>query len=63
EVIYNPWPTDLLNKWRQTGATYVDGLDLLIHQAISQVQIFTGKEIDRTSMAYLLRAEGLNALQ
>lgn len=63
EVIYNPWPTDLLNKWRQTEATYVDGLDLLIHQAISQVQIFTGHDLDRAAIAHLLRAEGLKALQ
>ena len=63
EVIYNPWPTDLLNKWRQTGATYVDGLDLLIHQAISQVHIFTGCDLDRAAIAHLLRAEGLKALQ
>ena len=63
EVIYNPWPTDLLSKWQQSGATYLDGLDLLIHQAISQVQIFTGKDLDRTSMAHLLRVEALKALQ
>lgn len=63
EVIYNPWPTDLLKKWSQTEARYVDGLDLLIHQAISQVQLFTGRDLDREAIAHLLRAEGLKVLQ
>ena len=62
EVIYNPWPTVLLNKWKQVGGSYVDGLDLLIHQAISQIEIFSGQEVDRLSMAQLLRSEGLKAL-
>jgi shikimate dehydrogenase len=62
EVIYNPWPTDLLERWKSTNAAYVDGLDLLIHQAISQVEIFTGQDIDRPAMAHLLRIEGLKVL-
>jgi shikimate dehydrogenase len=63
EVIYNPWPTDLLKKWSSSGGSYVDGLDLLIHQAISQIEIFTGQKVDRTSMAALLRNEGERALR
>jgi len=62
EVIYNPWPTVLLKKWKQVGGSYVDGLDLLIHQAISQIEIFSGQKLDRLSMAQLLRSEGLKAL-
>ena len=62
EVIYNPWPTALLDKWRRAGGSYVDGLDLLIHQAISQIEIFADQKVDRLSMAHLLRIEGLKAL-
>jgi len=62
EVIYNPWPTALLDKWRRAGGSYVDGLDLLIHQAISQIEIFSDQKVDRLSMAHLLRIEGLKAL-
>jgi shikimate dehydrogenase len=62
EVIYNPWPTALLDKWRRAGGSYVDGLDLLIHQAISQIEIFADQKVDRLSMAQLLRIEGLKAL-
>jgi shikimate dehydrogenase len=62
EVIYNPWPTALLDKWRRAGGSYVDGLDLLIHQAISQIEIFADQKVDRLSMANMLRIEGLKAL-
>ena len=63
EVIYNPWPTSLLSKWREVGGTYVDGLDLLVHQAISQVEIFADQKVNRLTMAQLLRFEGLDSLQ
>lgn len=62
EVIYNPWPTALLDKWRRAGGSYVDGLDLLIHQAISQIEVFADQKVDRLSMANMLRIEGLKAL-
>jgi shikimate dehydrogenase len=63
EVIYNPWPTDLLKKLRSSGGSYVDGLDRLIHKSISQIEIFSGQKVDRISMAALLRTEGERALQ
>ena len=62
EVLYNPWPTQLLSHWRKSGGYGIDGLDLLIHQAISQVELFAGISIDRSGMAKLLRVEGERAL-
>lgn len=62
EVLYNPWPTTLLSKFRQKGNLAIDGLDLLIHQAISQVQLFSGHIVDRGSMAQQLRLVGEKAL-
>ena len=62
EVLYNPWPTQLLTQWRKVGGFGIDGLDLLIHQAISQASIFTGQSIERESIAKLLRAAGEKAL-
>ena len=62
EVLYNPWPTELLAQWRKVGYFAIDGLDLLIHQAISQAVIFTGRSIDRESITKLLRAAGEKAL-
>lgn len=62
EVLYNPFPTQLLNTWRKAGGLGIDGLDLLIHQAISQVEIFSGQTIEREVMAKMLRVVGEKAL-
>jgi len=62
DVLYKPWPTQALLTWRENGGYVIDGLDLLIHQAISQVEIFTASPIDRSSMAQLMRKAALEAL-
>lgn len=62
EVLYNPWPTKILTKWRDSGGYGIDGLDLLIHQAISQVEIFASRTLDRDEVARMLRVVGERAL-
>jgi shikimate dehydrogenase len=62
EVLYNPWPTKILTKWRDSGGYGIDGLDLLIHQAISQVEIFALRPLDRDEVARMLRVVGERAL-
>lgn len=62
DVLYNPWPTMALKKWSSFGGQVVDGLDLLIHQAIDQVAIFSGQYVERTNMAQLMRRHGEMAL-
>ena len=62
EVLYNPFPTQLSNTWRKAGGFGIDGLDLLIHQAISQMEIFSGQTIERDAMAKMLRVVGKKAL-
>ena len=62
EVLYNPWPTQLLIHWRLAGGFGIDGLDLLIHQAISQVEIFTSLTVERDQLAKILRQVGERAL-
>jgi shikimate dehydrogenase len=62
EVLYNPWPTTMLSKWRESGGCGIDGLDLLIHQAISQVEIFASCSVDRMQVAKTLRVVGEKAL-
>ena len=62
EVLYNPWPTQLLAHWRKVGGFGIDGLDLLIHQAISQASIFSARLLDRDSLAKTLRTAGEKAL-
>ena len=62
EVLYNPWPTQLLSRWRESGGFGIDGLDLLIHQAISQMEIFTSCDLERDVIAKMLRVVGEEAL-
>lgn len=62
EVIYNPWPTKLLATWQKSGAKTIDGLALLIHQAISQIQIFTGLDVDRAALSHELHIQALAAI-
>lgn len=62
EVLYKPWPTAAVSAWSDNGGQIIDGLDLLIHQAIDQVSIFSGEIVERSSMAALMRRHGLKAL-
>ena len=62
EVLYKPWPTLAAKTWASRGGRVIDGLDLLIHQAMVQVEIFSGKSFDRVEMYTLLRKIGLEAL-
>ncbi|MBV1939722.1 shikimate dehydrogenase [Streptomyces sp. BV286] len=42
DVLYEPWPTDLAARWSAYGGAVVSGLDLLVHQAVLQVEQMTG---------------------
>ena len=42
DVLYDPWPTELAARWSMTGGAVVGGLDLLVHQAVLQVEQMTG---------------------
>jgi shikimate dehydrogenase len=63
EALYKPWPTPASALWASRGGFVIDGLDLLIHQAIAQIQIFTGKVFDSSAMYAQLRSVGLAALK
>jgi shikimate dehydrogenase len=43
DVVYDPWPTSLAEAWAKAGGTVVGGLDLLVHQAVLQVELMTGE--------------------
>lgn len=63
EVIYDPWPTTLAAAWSDRGGQVVDGLDLLVHQAVLQVGLMTGASVDIPGFAALLREAGEQALR
>jgi len=59
DVVYDPWPTPMARFADATGRVLVAGLDLLVHQAVLQVELMTGASgvpVD------LLRAAGREAL-
>jgi shikimate dehydrogenase len=62
ESLYNPWPTKLMGFWRNVGLESIDGLDLLVHQAISQVAIFAGTSVKRSQLAPLMRDAALKRI-
>jgi shikimate dehydrogenase len=43
DVLYEPWPTALAAGWTARGGRVVGGLDLLVHQAVLQVEQHTGR--------------------
>jgi shikimate dehydrogenase len=55
DVIYHPWPTPLAIAVTRRGGKIATGLDMLLHQAFSQVEQFTGKPAPRIPMRDALR--------
>ncbi|MEU1351563.1 shikimate dehydrogenase [Streptomyces sp. NPDC005795] len=43
DVLYEPWPTGLASAWASRHGAVVGGLDLLVHQAVLQVEQMTGR--------------------
>jgi shikimate dehydrogenase len=43
DVLYHPWPTPLAAAWAGRGGAVLGGLDLLVHQAVLQVEQHTGR--------------------
>ena len=45
DAIYAPWPTALARAAAAAGATVVSGLDLLVGQALLQIELMTGQTV------------------
>ncbi|WAC55300.1 shikimate dehydrogenase [Gordonia sp. SL306] len=58
DVIYHPWPTPLAAAVSTAGGRVVGGLVMLLNQAFSQVEQFTGRPAPREAMAAVLGAAG-----
>jgi shikimate dehydrogenase len=46
EVIYDGWPSPRAARWLEGGRPVVSGLEMLLHQAIGQVRVFVGGDLD-----------------
>jgi shikimate dehydrogenase len=58
DVAYDPWPTPVAKAWERAGGVAVGGFAMLLHQAVEQVRLMTG----RTPEVEAMRAAGLAAL-
>lgn len=58
DVVYAPWPTDVAGAWADAGGALAPGWLMLLHQAVPQVQLMTGRQPDIECM----RAALLSAL-
>ena len=60
DVLYDPWPTRLAARWSAYGGAVVSGLDLLVHQAVLQVEQMTGRS---PAPVDVMRKAGEHALE
>jgi shikimate dehydrogenase len=59
DVVYAPWPTALAAGAAAAGCRVASGLDVLLHQAVAQVALMTGRPGPVAAMrAALLAAAG-----
>ena len=56
DVVYDPWPTPLAGAWAQRGGRVASGLEMLLHQAVRQVALMTGREAPVEAMRVALEA-------
>lgn len=61
DVVYGHWPTALASAWVRAGAPAMDGLGMLLHQALLQVRIFATGDVtqalpDEASVLSAMRA-------
>ncbi len=57
DVVYHPLETSLLRAARAVGAQAVDGLGMLVHQAVLQQELWTGRRPDPVLMRAAAEAE------
>ncbi len=50
DIVYHPLDTALLNAARRAGAATIDGLGMLVHQAVIQQELWTGRRPEPSLM-------------
>lgn len=46
DVVYGHWPTALASAWARAGVPAMDGLGMLLHQAVLQIRIFATGDVE-----------------
>jgi shikimate dehydrogenase len=59
DVIYDPWPTVLAATAQAAGCTVISGLDLLIGQALLQIELMTGRAVPAEILYAALPSESV----
>ena len=57
DIIYDPWPTVLAAAAERAGCTVVNGLDLLVGQALLQIELMTGRSVSSDVLYAALSAD------
>ena len=50
DAIYDPWPTPLASAVQAAGGQVISGLEMLLNQAFTQVEQFTGLPAPKKAM-------------
>jgi shikimate dehydrogenase len=56
DVTYHPWPTTLAAEWVGAGGTVVPGHQMLLWQAVGQVELMTGRSAPVAAMKAALES-------
>lgn len=54
DAVYDPWPTPLAAAVAAAGGRVISGVQMLLHQAFTQVELFTGLPAPREAMTAAL---------
>ena len=57
EALYKPFPTPLVTKFLDKSREVISGKELLVEQALFQIELFTGAKVDFNQMRTALLAE------
>ena len=56
DIVYNPLDTRLLKDARDTGCRTIRGLEMFLHQAVAQFELWTGQRAPVTVMRRVLES-------
>lgn len=55
DIVYDPWPSELVKQARRSGASIISGKSMLLHQAQMQVKLFTSRTPNLQAMRTALK--------